>query len=384
MIEIDALERLKTLRQRLHSNPELSGFEHKTASQIRSFIEEHYPTTILQDIGGSGLAAVYEFENNGPSIAIRCELDALPIDEMNDFAHKSKTHGISHKCGHDGHMTIVAGMIFWIKNQDFKDGRIILLFQPAEETGKGAKAMIEDPRFASLGIDYIFSLHNIPGEDKGDIILMDRGFSAEVKSFSIELSGITSHASEPEKGNNPSIAISELIAELDALQIVDPDRNNFQVVTPVYVNLGSKAYGISPGKGEIHYTIRTWDKENMLRLEAEIKRTISTIAKNRDLRFKVNWFEHFPAATNHPECNNIVEQAAKRAGLSIVKRAYPFKFGEDFGWFSKNHKTSMFGLGAGKETPPLHHPTYDFPDQIIEAGIKMFARIIEDLLKLNE
>ena len=158
------ISEIKKLRKELHQYPEVSGSESATAQRIKKFIETHHPTTIIDKIGENGLAAVYEFSKSGPSITIRCELDALPIQEENTFSHQSKNKGISHKCGHDGHMAIVAGLIFWIKEQKFKSGKIILLFQPAEETGQGAYQIIEDSRFQKLNTDYIFALHNIPGE----------------------------------------------------------------------------------------------------------------------------------------------------------------------------------------------------------------------------
>ena len=138
------------LRRELHQNPELSGLESKTANHIRSFFDLHHPTEIIENLGGQGLAAIYEFSTNGPTIALRCELDALPIDEVNQFIHKSKTKGVSHKCGHDGHMAILAGLIFWIKKQSFEIGKVVLLFQSAEETGQGAFQMLNDERFSQV------------------------------------------------------------------------------------------------------------------------------------------------------------------------------------------------------------------------------------------
>ena len=132
------LGKIKNLRKELHQNPELSEKEVETAARIKNFIKENHKTHIVDKIGGTGLAVVYDFPNDGATVMIRCELDALPITETNSFDHKSKNNGVSHKCGHDGHMSIVAGLIFWIKEKKFQHGKIILLFQPAEELGTGA------------------------------------------------------------------------------------------------------------------------------------------------------------------------------------------------------------------------------------------------------
>ncbi|KAA3623204.1 MAG: amidohydrolase [Bacteroidetes bacterium] len=367
---------IKALRKELHRYPELSGSETQTARRIKAFIELHHPTKIIDQLGGNGIAAIYEFSDSGPSIAIRCELDALPIEEENEFEYKSTISGVSHKCGHDGHMAIVAGLIFWIKEQSFKSGRIILLFQPAEETGQGAYAVLQDDRFGALDIDYMFALHNIPGEPLHSIITMDQGFSAEVQSFAIEVKGRESHASEPEVGINPAGVISEMIAALDKLNNHDPENEHFAILTPVYMNMGQKSYGISPAKGELHYTIRTWSPEKMIHLKSEIEAFFNAVCIREELTFKVRWFEHFPASRNDAECVQLVNKAASEQGFNIIERPYPFKFGEDFGWFSQKYQSAMFGLGAGLETPALHEPDYDFPEAIIETGINMFSKII--------
>ena len=207
------------LRRTLHQFPELSGQEQDTAQRILSYVGHEGPSQIIEELGGHGLALVYAFKNSGPTIAIRCELDALPIQEINDFEYQSTIDGVSHKCGHDGHMTIVAGLAKWITTQGFDKGSIVLLFQPAEETGRGAEAVLKDPRFEALGIDYMFALHNIPKVPLHEIIVMDRGFSAEVISFNLELQGKASHAAEPEHGINPAIAIAELISSFSKLNI---------------------------------------------------------------------------------------------------------------------------------------------------------------------
>jgi|TARA_B110000495_G_scaffold30555_1_gene23368 amidohydrolase len=369
------------LRKELHRNPELSSFEYGTAKRIRRFIEKHNPTDILENIGGTGLVAIYKYQKKGKSITIRCELDALPIQEENEFKHQSKKEGISHKCGHDGHMAIVSGLIFWLKNQSFNSGEIILLFQPAEENGKGANRVLKDERFKSLKTDYVFALHNIPKEPLNGIILIDKRFSAEVQSFIVSVKGKKSHASEPENGINPALGLSNIITTLSKLEVVKPEDKNFTLMTPVHINMGQIAYGISPANGELHYTVRTWNRKNMSALRVQINEIIQQICQIHKLQYEIVWLEYFPAAANDIESNNFIEKAAKENNYKISERPYPFKFGEDFGWFSREYKTAMFGLGAGLDTPALHNADYDFPDEIIETGITMFKSIISNIMK---
>lgn len=369
------------LRKELHAYPELSSAEFETAGRIRDFIEKHNPPSFFETIGETGLAAVYEYPKKGPAIAIRCELDALPIREDNQFSHRSKREGVSHKCGHDGHMAIVAGLIFGIRNQPPDSGKIILLFQPAEETGEGAYRIIQDEKFRKLEIDYLFALHNIPGVPLNSIILAQKGFSSEVQSLIIKLTGKESHAAEPENGINPATALAEIITVLSALNVNDPGDENFAILTPVHIRMGQKAYGISPADGEIHYTLRAWNGKKLSSLKRQIETAINEVCKKYKTKLETEWLEHFPASINDRECNDYVAKAAAENQLNIIERPYPFTFGEDFGWYSGEYKTAMFGLGAGTGTPALHHADYDFPDEIIGTGISMFRSIISSIMK---
>lgn len=378
------LKKIIQLRKQLHQQPDLSGEESGTARIIRDFVESNHNTTIISGLGGNGMAVIYSFAEEGPSVMIRCELDALPITEANDFSHKSEKAGISHKCGHDGHMSIVAGLIFWIKEQDFKKGKIILLFQPAEETGKGAYEVLHDPQFKDLNPDYIFALHNLPGEPLNSIITVKGSFSSTVQSMAIYLTGKQSHASEPEKGINPAAAMAEIVSRAAEMNVTDPGDDSFALLTPVHMKMGSIAYGISPGEGELHYTMRTASEEVMKQLKERLIDIVSRVCKEYKLEFSTDWFDHFPATVNNDECIKMIVRAAKENGTELIQKPHAFKFGEDFGWFSQSGKAAMFGLGAGLNSPALHHADYDFPDEIIETGINMFSRIIRQILDVSD
>ncbi|WP_020567172.1 amidohydrolase [Neolewinella persica] len=372
---------LQHLRKDLHQYPELSGEERETAQRIVAFISDHHPPTeLITGIGGHGLAFVYDYPATGPTVMIRCELDALPIQEPNTFEHRSRTEGVSHKCGHDGHMGIVAGLTLWLRKQSFSAGRVVLFFQSAEETGKGAEAALCDDRFLALAPDYVFALHNIPGAPLHEIILTPRLFSPTVQSFTIFLKGKESHASEPENGINPALATAALIDQFARCNIADPQREDFAILTPVHLAMGQKAYGISPGTGEMHYTIRTWTEAEMGRLKTNLEGIVENIASNHRLSWSINWLEYFPATVNDDYCRELVLSAARANGFSVTEQATPFRFGEDFGWLSRNHRVAMFGLGAGKDCPALHHAEYDFPEVLMATGVKQFGAIIASIL----
>ena len=374
------IQDLISFRKQLHQFPELSGFEDKTVRLLIDFLGEDHSTDLIPGIGGTGLAVIFSFKEPGPTVAIRCELDALPIDEANLFPHRSMNSGVSHKCGHDGHMAIIVGVGRLLQREPRAKGRVILLFQPAEEIGQGAKKMLEDERMKKLNIQYIFALHNIPGIPIHQILSFEQSFSAEVISMVVKFKGQTCHASEPEKGINPAKAISELIDILEQFNRSSEVSEDFSILTPICCKMGQTDYGISPGDGELHYTMRTWTQDTMRALQQKINRAIAEVGHRHQLQYDIQWLEYFPASKNDPFCNDIIQKAAIQNQFQLVNRQTPFRFGEDFGWFGNHYKCAMFGLGAGISTPPLHNMEYDFPDEIIPTGVAMFTSIIDLLL----
>lgn len=375
-----SLKEIKALRKELHKYPELSGRESETALKIKNFIQTHHPARIIENVGGHGLAAIYKYSKEGPVIVIRCELDALPIDESLPLKYQSLHPGVSHKCGHDGHMAIVAGLVFWLKTETFNKGQIVLLFQPAEETGAGAAGVLNDHRFLELNPDYIFALHNIPGEPLHSILIVKNKFCAAVQSVIISINGEESHSAQPEKGKNPALCMAELIQAFDGLNNQDVSREDFTLFVPVYSKMGKISYGISAGFGEIHYTLRTWSAEKMNAMKDEVEGIILAMAKKHQLSITTEWIDYFPPVLNDQFCNQVIAKTAGKMNAEIIEKPYPFRFGEDFGWFSQKYKGAMFGLGAGVDSPGLHQPDYDFPEDIIQTGMDMFKGIIESII----
>ena len=370
------LSQLTSLRKELHRFPELSGKEFETAQRIVNFLTPFEPTKIISELGTTGVAAVYDYGDPETTILIRCELDALPIQEVNTFEYRSVTDSVSHKCGHDGHMVIVAGLAEWLQEAPLENARIVLLFQPAEETGEGAPGILADENFEQIIPDYIYALHNLPGFPMHQIVTTGSEFTSTVQSVSISLHGKESHAAEPENGLNPALALAELINSYNDIVVNDINSEDFALITPVYSSMGSKDYGVSPADGELHLTIRTWTPDEMNALMKKIETIAQDVALKHSLKHEMLWFDYFSATNNDPFCNTIIKESAKERGFQLNQREHPFKFGEDFGVFTQRYSGAMFGLGSGEETPALHNPDYDFPDEIIETGIAMFREII--------
>ena len=240
--------------------------------------------------------------------------------------------------------------------------------------------VINDPIFYQLNPDYVFALHNIPGREINSIITVKNNFSATVQSVAINFTGKESHSAEPEEGINPALCIAELIQKFDKLNIADLSSENFTVFTPIYSKMGKKSYGISAGFGELHYTLRTWNVEKLESLKFKIDDILRRVTKQHHLKYSAKWFDYFPTVVNNEYCNQLIHATANNNNFKIIQKRHPFRFGEDFGWFSQKYKSAMFGIGAGINSPALHHVDYDFPEEIIETGMDMFKGIIEQII----
>lgn len=368
-----------TLRRALHRAPEISNHEAGTAQAIVAFIRDFSPDEVIVNLGGTGVAAIYRGFEPGPTVMIRSELDALPIDEANDFAHRSVCDHVAHKCGHDGHMAMVAGLAPLLMRRPPDRGRVVLLFQPAEETGEGAAAIRRDPRFASIAPDYCFALHNLPGHPLHQIIVREGTFTMASAGMVALLEGRTSHASEPEKGVSPARALDVLLRELPALPGA-PDLHDFTLVTLTHMKLGERSFGISPGKAEVLATLRAEKDADLQRLSERAAQLVSRTAQENGLLAETQWSDQFAATVNHPDAVRQIRRAAEFLGLDTRTLPDPIRWSEDFGLFTQVSTGAMLGLGAGVDQAALHSPDYDFPDALIPTGIGLFSRIIVQLL----
>jgi amidohydrolase len=379
---IQKLDLLKT-RKELHQIAEVSGEEKNTSEYILTILKGFPFTEIKTQIGGNGILAILEGKKESPSTLFRAELDALPIAEINTFEYKSITPNVSHKCGHDGHMTILLGLIEEIFKNKTTTGTTYFLFQPAEENGEGAKAVLNDLNKYSIKPDYVFALHNIPGFTSNEVFCKANEITPAVVSIKVSFKGKTAHAAEPENGINPSLSISDFITFCDDLQVNNKNSDDFLVLTPIHINMGEIAYGISAGEGEVHYTIRCWNNIKIKETKNKIESFLTKLSIDRNISISFNYLEEFHSNQNNAECVEFIRKACENNNIKYNSMKSPFKWGEDFGIFTDKFKGALFGLGAGEETPSLHNPDYDFPDYLTENGIQIFKTIWETIQKNN-
>lgn len=372
-------ELLIDFRKSIHATPEISGHETQTRKKVSEFLSE-YSKAKLIEFAHSALLAVFDSGKPGHTVVFRSELDALPIQEKNEFSYKSQVQGVSHMCGHDGHSTILCGLALKISENMPSSGKVVLLFQPSEENGKGARLVVNDEVFNKLKPDFVFALHNLPGYPLKKVLIRKNEFTAAVKTLVLKFHGKTAHAAEPEHGLNPAVNIADIINESVKLTNNNIHSDDFALITPVYSILGERAYGISAGYGELHLTLRCWTEERMEQLGEQILHFSKENSKKNNIDLEYSWAEVFAATKNNPKCVDIIEKSVNQIDSDYALMKYPFKWGEDFGVYTQQYKGAMFGLGAGEHTPALHNPDYDFPDELIETGINVFNKIRINIL----
>lgn len=379
---------IAVFRRDLHAHPELSEKEKRTAQAIVQRLAPSSPSQIIDGLGSmqTGVCAVYDSGAPGPTVLVRCELDALPIQETNAFEHRSTSPGVSHKCGHDGHMATLVALSDDLGANPIGRGRVFLLFQPAEETGTGASAVIEDPRFQALGApDYVYAFHNVPKFPLGDVLVRKGLFAQASVGFIVRFTGKTSHSSYPEHGISPSRAVTELITAVNQFHSTFTDKAAAPVLGTIsYAQVGQiengPNFGTTPGEATVMGVVRAQTNEDLVRLRGELSRLADSLAADAGLQHSLSWHEAFAATGSDDECAEVVAQAARQVGLSVQELEEPFRWSEDFGYFTDTFTGAFFGLGSGVDQPQLHDDSYDYPDELIGTGAKIYRAVIDQHL----
>lgn len=374
MLDPDDLARLTVFRRARHRAPELSGAEAATARAVLDATAASRPDRVLGGLGGHGVALVHEGRHDGPTVLLRAELDALPIAERATHDHASAHPGRAHLCGHDGHMAILTGMAAHLGQRRPALGRVVLLFQPAEETGAGAAAVRADPRWPQIAPDWAFALHNMPGMALGAVAVARGPAHCASVGLRVRLTGRTAHAATPETGRSPAPCAARLVQALPGLAGTDA------WLALCHLRVGDPAFGIAPGEAELWLTLRAVTDPGLAALETATRARIEAEAATDGLAHSLTRHDHFPACTNHPDAVGVLDRAARAAGLPPGQTELPMRASEDFGHFGHDARAAMALIGAGERCAALHSPDYDFPDALIAPGVALFAAIIDELL----
>lgn len=365
-------ELAKGLRHELHQHPELSNEEVWTKQYLIDFLKTHTTNFEIVD-KGNWFYAIYRAGENKPNIAFRADFDALPMDEVIDLPWASQFPGKAHKCGHDGHAATLAGFALEI-DQNGSDKNIFCLFQPAEETGDGAIQCVDF--ITEHNIEEIFAYHNMSGLSHKAVGIIDGTMLCASKGMSIHLEGAPAHASQPETGVNPSLAIANIVRKMP--EFISPINSKGLVLcTVVQIDVGEKAFGMAASKGVIRMTIRALYEEEMDRLQGNLESFAKAQAEEYGLTVSFHYNDEFPETANHKESADKVRSAAKAKGMELIELQEAFRGSEDFGHFTKLTKGAYCFIGNGENYPNPHTYAYDFPDELIESGVELFKGLAE-------
>ncbi|WP_282095330.1 amidohydrolase [Epibacterium ulvae] len=380
MLTNSDIAELTEFRRALHKRPELSGEEVETAAAIVEALKPLNPDRILKGLGGHGVAAVFDSGVEGPTVLFRAELDALPIQEISDNPWKSEIDGKGHLCGHDGHMTMLLALGRQIAREPVAKGRVVLMFQPAEEDGSGAKAVVADPAYQEIAADWAFAIHIEPGRPFGYVSTKTGLVNCASQGLKINLTGKTAHAADPEDGVSPAQAVAALVPALDGLGQGGRLDDDFRLVTITHVQVGAPTFGVAPGEAVIYATLRTAQDSAMDQIDQDARALAMAEAEKHGLDVSFEVFDAFAASINDPEATEIAVGAMTAIDVESGDYGLPMRASEDFGVFGWGAKAAMLCLGPGDDYAALHNPDYDFPDDLIPVGGAIFERITRDLL----
>lgn len=356
------------LRHFLHRYPELSMKETKTKETLMHFLRAH-TTMRLQDCG-TWFYAVAGEEKAGRPIAFRTEMDALPVGETTGLPYASEHTGISHACGHDGHMASLCGLALALEEKP-ADRPVYLIFQPGEEIGAGGEVCAQF--VAEKGIAEVYAFHNLDGYPVGSIVVREGLTQPASKGLQISFKGQCAHASEPEKGKNPARAIANVITQV--AQLLQETWTGMVLCTIVEVRIGAEDYGVSAGDGRIAMTLRAEHESEMGQLEAEILSYAQKQADRFGLGMTKRERDYFPETRNHAHSLQRIRDAAKKLDYALIEMDHLWRASEDFGYYTKATDGAMFYIGTGMDRPALHSPVYDFNDAIIPVAVDVMYEL---------
>ena len=349
----------REIRHQLHEHPQTAGNEQFAHDMIVRHLQALHPTKVYTNVGGYGVIAVWGKDPQAETIAFRADNDALPI---------------GHRCGHDGHTTILLRLAELIDSgsSGLAGRNTLLLWQPAEETGTGSRAVLDTGILQQYNIQSFYALHNLPGYPLGTVVLCPHTFAAASTGVVYHLDGRETHASTPELGINPGMAIAEIINRFNEFNGRDGE---FRQSTLICVHIGQPTFGTSAGHGEVMFTLRAFTNDEMEKMLSEANQVVDEVSARYGLKVSRSLVEPFRATENNGDCVEAIEKAAEDVPLRVRYQMEPNRWSEDFAEYLLEFKGAMFGIGSGEHQPELHHPDYDFPDDLIEPAAQLFFRL---------
>ena len=370
---------LTAIRRDLHRHPELMYDVHRTAGVVAEKLKAWGVDEVVTGIGQTGVVGVIKGRNQGSGkvVAMRADMDALPIHEETNLEHRSTVPGKMHACGHDGHTTMLLGAAKYLaETRDF-DGTAVVIFQPAEEGGAGAKAMIEDGLMTRFGIQEVYGMHNKPGLAIGQFDVRKGPTMAAADRIHIKIEGKGGHAAAPHRVNDPIVAACQLVTALQTISSRNADPLDSIVVSVTAINAG-EAFNVIPQTVELKGSVRTLTPKMRELAEKRIKEVTAGIMTAFGMSFVCDYLHGYPVTFNHAEQADFVVGTIEAAfGEGKVDTTVPPTMGsEDFSYMLEERPGAFINIGNG-ESAGLHHPAYEFNDEVIPVGVTYWANLIE-------
>ena len=377
----DSLDtRLRLWRHHLHQHPETAFAEHATSEYVASALED-LGFEVTRSVGRTGVVGSLTRGTSTRAIGLRADMDALPLHEASGHAYSSRNPGTMHACGHDGHMAMVLGAAALLAADGDFDGAIRAVFQPAEEPGLGAQAMIDDGLLDRFPIDAMYGLHNLPGLPAGHIHTRAGAIMASEDNFEIHVVGRGGHAARPQMVIDPLLIGAEIVLALQSIvsRNVDPVGSAVLSCTDFRTDGARNAI---PGQVRITGDTRSFDRDVQALLERRIRELGEGIAAAHGASATTTYTHEFAPTINDPDCTGRAAAAAAAAlGADRVDAdCDPIMPSEDFGVFAR-HVPACFAFIGNGATPgeggtPLHSRDYDFNDDILTAGVTYYAQLV--------
>ena len=381
---------LKLIRRSIHANPELSYEEFKTADLVAEKLTE-WGIPIIRGLGGTGVVGIISNGSSKRSVGLRADMDALPLQELNDFAHKSVNAGKMHACGHDGHTTMLLGAAYYLAKHKNFDGTVYVIFQPAEEGAAGAKRMMDDGLFEQCPMEAVFGMHNWPGSPAGTMGVIPGPMMASSNEFELTIKGKGSHAAQPHLSIDPVMVAVQIAQSWQTIVSRNKNPLDAGVLSITQIHAGS-ATNIVPDSASMIGTVRTFTLETLALIETRMEEIAQHTATAFGASVEFSFKRNYPPLINHEqETNFALEVMEDIVGANgVLKKLEPTMGSEDFAFMLQekpgcyvfigngdgNHRTAGHGLGPCN----LHNPSYDFNDELLPIGASYWSRLAEQFL----
>ena len=380
----DIVPEMTEWRREIHEKPEIAYQEKVTSKFIANKLKD-FGIEVIEEFGKTGVVGIIQGkENKGQekSIAIRADMDALPMTEKTNLPYSSKNEGAMHACGHDGHSTMLLGAAKYLSETKNFYGKVYCVFQPAEEGGNaGAKAMINDGLFKKFKIDSVWGIHNWPGIPVGEAVIHEGFAMAGGDIIVIEVKGKGGHAAQPQYANDPMVAAGLTITALQSLisRQLDPFKSAVLSITKIE---GGSAFNVIPDTVTIGGTLRSTDQKNRNEMLDKIKKVASNTCAISNCEVNIEIRPGYPPTINNKECAKLASKIFKKTfgDNSINLKETPTMGSEDFSYMLEEKPGAYIWLGAGASSEKLHSPFYDFNDELLPIGAQYWTDLAENIL----